>query len=126
MKKIKGVLIDIDKKKVSVEEIDNTFTAVHKILNDSVFHTIVRRKIGKNIYDIICDYEGLLHPSAYKRVSAMSLDGSNLLVGNIFVCNENWNKDGLELETLTESQVEEVKLAIHKQAYDGSPVLIMV
>ena len=120
MEKIKGVLIDIDNKKVSVEEIDDDFRAIQKIINANIF-TIARRQIGAYVYAILCDDEGLLKPNAYKRISAMCLDGSHMLVGNLFICKEN----GPELKSLTEAQIEQVKLAIRKNSYDDSPILIM-
>ena len=120
MEKIKGVLIDVDNKKVSVEEIDDDFRAIQKIIDVDIF-TIARRKVGEYVYAILCDDEGLLKPNAYKRISAMCLDGSDMLVGKLFVCKES----GPELVSLTETQIEQVKLAIRKNSYDDSPILIM-
>ena len=120
MEKIKGVLINIDEKKVTVEEIDDDFRAIQRIINVDIF-TIARRKIGQYVYAILCDDEGMLKPNAYKRISALCIDGSDMLIGNLFICKEK----GPELTSLTDAQIEQVKLAIRKNSYDDSPVLVL-
>lgn len=120
MEKIKGVLIDIDNKKVSVEEVDDNFRAIRRMINAHIW-TIARRKIRQNVYAIICDDEGMLKPNAYKRISALCIDGSDMLIGNLFICKEK----GPEIVSLTDAQIEQVKLAIRKNSYDDSPVLVL-
>ena len=120
MEKIKGVLIDIDNKKVSTEEIEDDFRVIQCIINADIF-TIARRKIGQYVYAILCDDEGMLKPNAYKRISALCVDGSDMLVGNLFICKEK----GPDLVSLTDAQIVQVNLAIRKNSYDDSPVLIL-
>lgn len=67
---------------------------------------IVRRKIGKRYFNIVCDDEGALLDRA--KISAVSNLGDIRLVGNLIICAEDITEDG-DLIGLTDDQAEYVK-----------------
>ena len=67
---------------------------------------IIRRKIGKRYFHIICDDEGLLVENP--KISAISNLGEVRLVGNLIICAEDVTENG-DLIGLTDDQAEYVK-----------------
>jgi hypothetical protein len=67
---------------------------------------IVRRKIGKRYFNIVCDDEGALLDRA--KISAVSNLGDIRLVGNLIICAGDITEDG-DLIGLTDDQAEYVK-----------------
>lgn len=67
---------------------------------------IVRRKIGKRYFNIVCDDEGALLDRA--KISAISNLGEIRLVGNLIICAGDITEDG-DLIGLTDDQAEYVK-----------------
>ena len=67
---------------------------------------IVRRKIEKRYFHIICDDEGALIDRA--KISAISNLGEIRLVGNLIICAGDITEDG-DLIGLTDDQAEYVK-----------------
>ena len=62
---------------------------------------IVRRRIGKRYFTIICDDEGLLKDNP--KISAISNLGEVRLVGNLVICSNDVTEDG-ELIGLTDDE----------------------
>ena len=67
---------------------------------------IIRRKIGKRYFNIVCDDEGALLDRA--KISAVSNLGDIRLVGNLIICAGDITEDG-DLIGLTDDQAEYVK-----------------
>ena len=67
---------------------------------------IVRRKIGKRYFRIVCDDEGALMDCA--KISAISNLGEVRLVGNLIICAGDVTENG-DLIGLTDDQAEYVK-----------------
>ena len=67
---------------------------------------IMRRKIGKRYFHIICDDEGALMDCA--KISAISNLGEVRLVGNLIICAGDVTENG-DLIGLTDDQAEYVK-----------------
>ncbi len=70
---------------------------------------IVRRKIGQQYFNIVCDDEGLLKDRP--RISAISDLGEILLVGNLVICSGEITEDG-DLIGLTDDEAEYIKARI--------------
>lgn len=116
--KIKGILINVDEATVSVEEVEDDFMELQKIISADFFE-IARRKIGSKLYAIICDDEGMLKDS---RISAINRGYSeDILVGNLFICNEL----GPELVSLLDVDISRIIESIRYNAFDGSPILLL-
>ena len=85
---------------------------------------IQERKIGKKVFDIICDDEGLFKEPA--KISAIDNLGSPMFVGNLLVVK---NKDG-ETTTLSDEDVyyvsEHVEKLCTKLFPKGYPMLTQV
>lgn len=116
--KIRGILINEETQKVSVEEVDDDFRALQTIINADFFE-IARRKISNKTYAIICDDEGLLKD---RRITAINLGHSeDILVGSLFICNEF----GPELASLLDVEIVEISQSIGCNVSDGSPILMI-
>lgn len=116
--KIRGVLINVEDGTVTIEEVDDDFKELQRIISADFFE-IARRKIGSKIYAIICDDEGMLKDS---RISAINRGYSeDILVGNLFICNEL----GPELASLLDIEINRIIESIRYNAYDGSPILLL-
>ena len=76
---------------------DNLDTFYKVIKCDTI--DIVRRKIGKKYYNIICDDEGLLKE---KSIALMEKEHREILVGNLIITGLE-DKNG-ELTSLTEKE----------------------
>lgn len=79
--KTKMLLIDVKNSGVCVVRADG-LDDYYKLI-DCRCIDIVSRRIGENVYDIICDDEGLLVDSP--RVSAVDSAGQPMLVGNLLI-----------------------------------------
>ena len=103
--KIKAYLIDV-------------INETHKALQCTVID-IQERKIGKKVFDIICDDEGLFKQPA--KISAIDNLGSPMFVGNLLVVK---NKDG-ETTTLSDEDVYYVSEHVEKLCTKLFPKLNM-
>lgn len=82
--KITGVLIDVQKGTVSKTTIEKSIEGYCHALNCSDID-IIKRCIGGQIFDIICDKDALL--KANQRPSALSENSQPILFGNLFIAN---------------------------------------
>lgn len=82
MKKITGVLVNVDRNEISIQTLPANLEGYYKAL-DCTCIDIVSRRIGGEEFDIICDDEGLL--KAHPIISAISSDRQPMLVGNLFI-----------------------------------------
>ena len=64
---------------------------------------IVRRKIGKRHFNIVCDDEGMLTDGP--KISAISNFGEVRLVGNLVICSDLVTEDG-DLVGLSDEEAE--------------------
>ena len=99
---MKTILIDVYNEKVEVIDVEpNLETFYEKI--DCRCIDIVRRKIGKKIFTIVCDDEGLFHEP--QKISAINNIGEPMLVGNLMIFNEKAN----DLSGLSNDDVEYIR-----------------
>lgn len=70
---------------------------------------IVRRKIGKRYFNIVCDNEGALVDRA--KISAISNLREIRLVGNLVICSDLVSEEG-ELVGLTDDETKYIKKRI--------------
>lgn len=104
MKTVTGILIDTVNKKESIHILNSdTLQGYYEALDCNTFD-IATRKIGSKYYDIFCDDEGLFKDSPI--VSAISLNGEPMLVGNLFITRTN--KEG-ETISLTQDEINEIE-----------------
>lgn len=90
-KKLLGVLVDVENKKVEAIEIADDLEKYYEILNCTCID-IVQRRIGRKNFTIICDDEGLF--SAAPKISAINNLGQAQLVGNLFIVAAGSDEDG--------------------------------
>lgn len=101
--KIKGFMINVVNGTMGVKEVEGCLDSYYNLLGCDMIE-IVSRKIGNYNYEIICDEEGLLKDKAI--VSAFSIDGDPMLVGNLFVVAY----EGMgELRSLTDDEIDNLK-----------------
>lgn len=81
-KKLRGVLVDVENKKVDAIEIADDLEKYYEVLNCTCID-IVQRRIGRKKFTIICDDEGLFN--AAPKISAINNLGQAQLVGNLFI-----------------------------------------
>lgn len=83
-KKLRGVLVDVEKETVSVMEIEDELEELYRILNCTCIDIVVRL-IGSNNkkFNIVCDDEALL--KGEPKISAIDNDGNPQLCGNLFI-----------------------------------------
>ena len=81
-KLLKGVLVDVENEKVQVVEIEGSLQEFYRILNCSCID-ITSRRIGRKLFDIVCDDEGLFKDP--QKISAINNLGQPQLVGNLFI-----------------------------------------
>ena len=121
--KITAYLIDGINKSHKAVEIENKLADYYRELQCTVID-IQERKIGKKVFDIICDDEGLFKQPA--KISAIDNLGSPMFVGNLLVVK---NKDG-ETTTLSDEDVyyvsEHVEKLCTKLFPKGYPMLTQV
>lgn len=90
-KKLLGVLVDVENKKVDAIEIADDLEKYYEVLNCTCID-IVQRRIGQKKFTIICDDEGLF--SAAPKISAINNLGQAQLVGNLFIVAAGSDEDG--------------------------------
>lgn len=83
-------------------ELDGTLDGYYKALECDIIDCTVHR-IGCKEYDIICDDEGLCKDSP--KVTAVTKMYQPVLVGNLFICNNNGKG---EFTSLTADEVTEI------------------
>lgn len=71
---------------------------------------IVTRKISGEYFDIVCDDEGLL---VNKPVRGVSMDGREVLVGNLIICGHSLPDDEGNLRSLTVKDLLRIQRAIN-------------
>ena len=99
---MKMLLLDVDNKEVKVVEA-NTLEDYRKFIGCR-YIDIVRRWIGDVVVEIVID-EGALVENA--KVSAIGVDGTPMLYGNLLVASGRVTDDG-ELTELDEDEVEAI------------------
>lgn len=99
MTMIKGILIDAKERKVEIVSINDELNEYYKLL-DCEYIEIPVRNIGGKPYAIVCDEEGLL---LKKYMSAVHENSMEILVGNLFICNNG--NDGY-LHSLNKGDIE--------------------
>ena len=118
--KITGYLIDPAAKKAAPVTIQDTLGSYYSVLGCDTID-IVRRRIGKHRYTIVCDDNGLL--SDDPLISAIDLFGRVMLVGAILIVND----DGPHLASLTADDISYIRRNISVQGTrrhpDGWPML---
>lgn len=90
-KKLLGVLVDVENKKVEAIEIADDLEKYYEVLNCTCID-IVQRRIGRKNFTIICDDEGLFN--AAPKISAINNLGQAQLVGNLFIVAAGSDEDG--------------------------------
>ena len=96
-------MIDVENRKVEMVEA-NTLTDYYKLIGCRTID-IISRSIGDFRVKIVLDENGALveHP----KVSAIGIDGTPLLFGNLLVAGGRITEDG-ELTELTEAEIKEI------------------
>ena len=122
---MKYLLLDVENREVKTVEA-NDLDDYYKIIGCRCID-IVSRSIGDIRVEIVLDDEGALleHP----KISAIDIDGTPMLYGNLLVASGRVTDDG-ELTELTETEVEEIKdnvaiitTSVYKEPY---PALVEV
>lgn len=101
MKKLRGVLVDVENETVKVLEIEDKLDEFYRILNCTCIDIVVRNVHNHMRYNIICDDEGLFKEPT--KISGIGLDYSPELVGNLFIVGGEVI-DG-ELTSLTDEEL---------------------
>lgn len=120
---IRGVLIDQNKPRPSVETIKDCLADYYRILDCSTIEC-THRVIGGIEYDLVCDEEGTFKTD----ISVTAIDGNHepQLVRNIFIIRGNYEAG--EWESLTDEDVKNI-LGHTANYIDGDnrirPVLVM-
>lgn len=104
MKKLTGVLLDVENEVVQAIEIEDSSDEFYRILSCETID-IVRRRIGRKQFNIICDDEGLLMDSP--KISAIGNLGNPMLVGNLLIVSGQVDEDG-NLTSLTKGEIKYV------------------
>lgn len=116
MTKITGLLIDVENGKVSTQTISKDLYSYYEILHCDVID-IVARKIGEKVYLIVCDDEGLLKNKP--KISAINKLGQPMLVGSLFIVNNNQEDD--DLSSLTSDDITYIQRYIRMQKTFSTP-----
>ena len=122
---MKMLLLDVDNKEVKVVEA-NTLEDYRKFIGCR-YIDIVRRWIGDVVVEIVIDDEGALVDNP--KVSAIGVDGTPMLYGNLLIASGRVTDDG-ELTELTGAELDElmdniatITTSIYKEPY---PVFVEV
>ena len=101
---MKMLLLDVENRDIKMVEA-NTLADYYKLIGCRTID-IVSRTIGDVRVEIVLDDEGALveHP----KVSAIGIDGTPMLYGNLLVASGRVTEDG-ELTELTKEEVDEIK-----------------
>ncbi len=100
---MKMLMIDVENKDVRLVEA-NTLTDYYNLIGCRTID-IISRSIGDVRVEIVLDDEGALveHP----KVSAISVDGTPMLFGNLLIASGKVTEDG-ELTELTAEEIDEI------------------
>lgn len=113
-KRIKGVLVNVEKGTVEPVEIDKSLDSYYEVLNCRCID-IAHRAIDGKVFDIICDDEGALTDSPVP--SGVAYSGEILLFGNLFVVAFDGVND---VRSLTDSEIQHVmRHLIQLRHYEG-------
>lgn len=105
MRKIKGVLVDVNARTVKPFTLHyNNYKDLYPVLNCETLD-VTRRKFGSQIYDVYCDDEGLLKEDWIPSAFSDAQPEYDFLVGNLFVCSHT--SDG-DIASLTDEQIKEI------------------
>ena len=100
---MKMLLLDVENKDVKIVEA-NCLADYYKFIGCN-YVDIIHRRIGDVEVEIVLDDEGLLVENP--KVSAISVDGTPMLFGNLLIASGRVTDDG-ELTELTEEEVDEI------------------
>lgn len=117
--KITGILIHVGFEKATVETIDDSLDAFYNLLDCNLVE-MPERKIGARngrYYTVICDEEGLF--AEQPKISAIDNMGQPMLVGNLFICNTDYENG--ELKSLTDDDIKYISRFIQPQATRNFP-----
>ena len=122
---MKMLMLDVENKDVKMVEA-NTLADYYKLIGCRCLD-IIHRRIGDAEVEIVLDDEGLLVESP--KVSAINVDGTPVLFGNLLIASGRVTDDG-ELTELTEAEVDEIMdnvatitTSVYKEPY---PVFVEV
>ena len=101
---MKMLFLDVKNREVKTVEA-NTLDDYYKIIGCRCVD-IIHRRIGDVEVEIVLDDEGAIIENP--KVSAISIDGTPILFGNLLVASGRVTDDG-ELTELTEAEVDEIK-----------------
>ena len=101
---MKMLMIDVENKDVRLVEA-NTLDDYYRLIGCRTID-IISRSIGDIRVEIVLDDEGALVENP--KVSAISIDGTPMLYGNLLVASGRVTEDG-ELTELTKEEVDEIK-----------------
>lgn len=125
IKIMKYLLLDVKNREVKTVEA-NGLDDYHKIIGCRTIG-IIHRRIGDVEVEIALDDEGDL--VEHSKVSAIGIDGTPMLVGNLLVASGKVTDDG-ELTELTEAEIDKIKdnvamitTSVYKEPY---PVFVEV
>ena len=100
---MKMLLLDVENRDIKMVEA-NTLADYYKIIGCRCVD-IIHRRIGDVEVEIVLDDEGAIIENP--KVSAISIDGTPMLYGNLLVASGRVTEDG-ELTELTEEEVDEI------------------
>lgn len=90
MSTVRGYFVDAINRKAQELTAEDTLESWYKIINCDTID-ITCRRIGEEVdakyFNFICDDEGLL--KGFPTVTAISSDNQPMLVGNLFICNDD-------------------------------------
>ena len=100
---MKMLLLDVENREVKLVEA-NGLDDYYRLIGCRTID-IVSRTIGDVKVEIVCDDEGAIIDK--QKVSAIDIDGTPMLFGNLLVASGRVTEDG-ELTELTKAEVDEV------------------
>ena len=122
---MKMLMLDVVNKNIKMVEA-NTLADYYKLIGCRCLD-IIHRRIGDAEVEIVLDDEGLLVENP--KVSAINVDGTPVLFGNLLIASGRVTDDG-ELTELTEAEVDEIMdnvatitTSVYKEPY---PVFVEV
>lgn len=121
---IKSYLVDVKNGESYPVEIENTLEEFYRLI-DCRYIDIVRRKIGRKYYDIICDDEGLFDSNP--KISAIDNLGRVMLVGNLLITNTDEEGNTVSLTGRDISYIRKRVLPMCTRLHpEGYPMLTQV
>lgn len=116
---MKMLLLDVENREIKAVE-DNGLDDYYKLIGCRVID-IVSRTIGDIRVEIVIDDEGALVNNP--KISAIDIDGTPMLFGNLLVASGRVTEDG-ELTELTRAEIDEImdnvatiSTSIYKEPY---------